>query len=139
MLENFVLGVCGCERLWTSESIIEDAVARIKEQVGDDEVILGLSGGVDSSVVAMLVHRAIGDKLTCVFVDNGLLRLNEGQQVMDMFGDKFGLNIIKVDAEERFLNALEGKADPEEKRKTIGHVFVDVFDEESKKLKTRNG
>ncbi|MGR5455294.1 glutamine-hydrolyzing GMP synthase [Vibrio alfacsensis] len=135
MLENFVLGVCGCERLWTSESIIEDAVARIKEQVGDDEVILGLSGGVDSSVVAMLVHRAIGDKLTCVFVDNGLLRLNEGKQVMDMFGDKFGLNIIKVDAEERFLNALEGKSDPEEKRKTIGHVFVDVFDEESKKLK----
>ncbi|MGR5246082.1 glutamine-hydrolyzing GMP synthase [Vibrio sp. PNB23_22_6] len=135
MLENFVLGVCGCERLWTSESIIEDAVARIKEQVGDDEVILGLSGGVDSSVVAMLVHRAIGDKLTCVFVDNGLLRLNEGQQVMDMFGDKFGLNIIKVDAEDRFLNALEGKSDPEEKRKTIGHVFVDVFDEESKKLK----
>ncbi|RZP89976.1 glutamine-hydrolyzing GMP synthase [Vibrio vulnificus] len=135
MLENFVLGVCGCERLWTSESIIEDAVARIKEQVGDDEVILGLSGGVDSSVVAMLVHRAIGDKLTCVFVDNGLLRLNEGQQVMDMFGDKFGLNIIKVDVEERFLKALEGKSDPEEKRKTIGHVFVDVFDEESKKLK----
>ncbi|NVD06007.1 glutamine-hydrolyzing GMP synthase [Vibrio sp. JPW-9-11-11] len=135
MLENFVLGVCGCERLWTSESIIEDAVARIKEQVGDDEVILGLSGGVDSSVVAMLVHRAIGDKLTCVFVDNGLLRLNEGQQVMEMFGDKFGLNIIKVDAEERFLVALEGKSDPEEKRKTIGHVFVDVFDEESKKLK----
>lgn len=104
---DFVLGVCGCERLWTSESIIEDAVARIKEQVGDDEVILGLSGGVDSSVVAMLVHRAIGDKLTCVFVDNGLLRLNEGQQVMDMFGDKFGLNIIKVDAEDRFLKALE--------------------------------
>ncbi|MEI8610139.1 glutamine-hydrolyzing GMP synthase [Enterovibrio sp. Hal110] len=135
MLENFVLNVCGCERLWTAESIIEDAVARIKEQVGDDEVILGLSGGVDSSVVAMLAHRAIGNKLTCVFVDNGLLRLNEGQQVMDMFGDQFGLNIIKVDAEERFLNALEGISDPEAKRKKIGHVFVDVFDEESKKLK----
>lgn len=134
MLENFVIGVCGCERLWTSESIIEDAIARIKAQVGDDEVILGLSGGVDSSVVAMLVHRAIGDKLTCVFVDNGLLRLNEGQQVMEMFGDKFGLNIIKIDAEDRFLDALKGKSDPEEKRKTIGHVFVDVFDEESKKL-----
>ncbi|PFG46236.1 GMP synthase (glutamine-hydrolysing) [Vibrio sp. ES.051] len=134
MLENFVLGVCGCERLWTSESIIEDAIARIKDQVGDDEVVLGLSGGVDSSVVAMLVHRAIGDKLTCVFVDNGLLRLNEGQQVMEMFGDKFGLNIIKVDAEERFLEALKGKSDPEEKRKAIGHIFVDVFDEESKKL-----
>ncbi|PKF50866.1 glutamine-hydrolyzing GMP synthase, partial [Enterovibrio nigricans] len=125
MLENFVLNVCGCERLWTAESIIEDAVARIKEQVGDDEVILGLSGGVDSSVVAMLAHRAIGDKLTCVFVDNGLLRLNEGQQVMDMFGDQFGLNIIKVDAEDRFLKALEGEADPETKRKIIGHVFVD--------------
>ncbi|WP_217554050.1 glutamine-hydrolyzing GMP synthase [Vibrio metschnikovii] len=135
MLENFVLDICGCERLWTSESIIEDAIARIKDQVGDDEVILGLSGGVDSSVVAMLVHRAIGERLTCVFVDNGLLRLNEGQQVMDMFGNKFGLNIIKVDAEERFLAALEGKADPEEKRKTIGHVFVDVFDEQAKKLK----
>ncbi|PTO69892.1 glutamine-hydrolyzing GMP synthase [Vibrio splendidus] len=135
MLENFVLNACGCEGLWTSASIIEDAVARIKEQVGDDEVILGLSGGVDSSVVAMLAHRAIGDKLTCVFVDNGLLRLNEGEQVMDMFGDKFGLNIIKVDAEERFLNALEGEAEPEAKRKIIGHVFVGIFDEESKKLK----
>ena len=135
MLENFVLNACGCEGLWTSASIIEDAVARIKEQVGDDEVILGLSGGVDSSVVAMLAHRAIGDKLTCVFVDNGLLRLNEGEQVMDMFGDKFGLNIIKVDAEDRFLDALEGEAEPEAKRKIIGHVFVDIFDEESKKLK----
>lgn len=135
MLENFILSICGCERLWTAESIIDDAIARIKEQVGDDEVILGLSGGVDSSVVAMLIHRAIGDKLTCVFVDNGLLRLNEGEQVMEMFGDKFGLNIIKVEAEERFLTALKGKSDPEEKRKTIGHVFVDLFDEESKKLK----
>ncbi|MGF1749841.1 MULTISPECIES: glutamine-hydrolyzing GMP synthase [Vibrio] len=134
MLENFVLNVCGCEGLWTSESIIEDAVARIKEQVGDDEVILGLSGGVDSSVVAMLAHRAIGDKLTCVFVDNGLLRLNEADQVMEMFGDKFGLNIIHVEAEQRFLAALEGENDPEAKRKIIGHVFVDIFDEESKKL-----
>ncbi len=134
MLENFVLNACGCEGLWTSASIIEDAVARIKEQVGDDEVILGLSGGVDSSVVAMLAHRAIGDKLTCVFVDNGLLRLNEADQVMEMFGNKFGLNIIKVDAEDRFLKALEGEAEPEAKRKIIGHVFVDIFDEESKKL-----
>ncbi len=134
ILKRFVIDICGCEALWTPNSIIEDAIVRIKEKVGDDEVILGLSGGVDSSVVAMLVHRAIGDKLTCVFVDNGLLRLNEGQQVMDMFGDHFGLNIIKVDAEARFLNALEGIADPEEKRKKIGHVFIDVFDEESKKL-----
>ncbi|MEC6909488.1 glutamine-hydrolyzing GMP synthase [Photobacterium piscicola] len=135
LIENFVMNVCGCEKLWTSANIIEDAIARIKEQVGDDEVILGLSGGVDSSVVAMLIHRAIGDKLTCVFVDNGLLRLNEGQQVMDMFGDKFGLNIIHVKAEDRFLNALAGVDEPEAKRKIIGHVFVDIFDEESKKLK----
>lgn len=134
LLENFVLDVCGCDRLWTPSSIIEDAIARIKEQVGDDEVILGLSGGVDSSVVAMLVHRAIGPKLTCVFVDNGLLRLNEGEQVMGMFGDKFGLNIIKIDAEQRFLSALHGIDEPEAKRKTIGRVFVEVFDEESKKL-----
>ncbi|MCE0493159.1 glutamine-hydrolyzing GMP synthase [Vibrio salinus] len=136
MLENFVLEVCGCEQLWTSASIIDDAVARIKEKVGDDEVILALSGGVDSSVVAMLVQRAIGDKLTCVFVDNGLLRLNEGQQVMDMFGNQFGLNIIKVDAEERFLKALEGESDPEKKRKIIGHQFIEIFDEEAGKLKT---
>ncbi|SJN57992.1 GMP synthase [glutamine-hydrolyzing] [Vibrio ruber DSM 16370] len=135
MLENFVMGACGCERLWTPTSIIEDAVARIKETVGDDEVILALSGGVDSSVVAMLVQRAIGDKLTCVFVDNGLLRLNEGQQVMEMFGDHFGLNIIKVEAEDRFLKALAGKSDPEEKRKVIGHEFIEVFDEEASKLK----
>lgn len=134
LLENFVLSICGCDRLWTSASIIENAIAEIKATVGDDEVILGLSGGVDSSVVAMLIHRAIGDRLTCVFVDNGLLRLNEGQQVMDMFGDKFGLNIVHVNAEDRFLTALKGEADPEKKRKIIGHVFVDVFDEESKKL-----
>ncbi|UJQ35240.1 glutamine-hydrolyzing GMP synthase [Aeromonas caviae] len=135
MLEHFVKDICGCECLWTPATIIDAAVARIREQVGDDEVILGLSGGVDSSVVAMLVHRAIGDRLTCVFVDNGLLRLNEGQQVMDMFGDHFGLNIIKVDAEERFLSALAGIDEPEAKRKTIGRVFVEVFDDESKKLK----
>ncbi|WIG80678.1 glutamine-hydrolyzing GMP synthase [Photobacterium damselae] len=135
IIENFVLNVCGCEKLWTSANIIEDAIARIKEQVGDDEVILGLSGGVDSSVVAMLVHRAIGDKLTCVFVDNGLLRLNEGEQVMDMFGDHFGLNIVHVKAENRFLEALAGVDEPEAKRKIIGRVFVEVFDEESKKLK----
>ncbi|WP_115717748.1 glutamine-hydrolyzing GMP synthase [Gallaecimonas mangrovi] len=134
LLEHFVLDICGCDALWTSSAIIEDAVARIKEQVGDDEVILGLSGGVDSSVVAMLVHRAIGDKLTCVFVDNGLLRLNEGEQVMEMFGDHFGLNIIKADAEERFMSALKGIDEPEAKRKTIGRVFVEVFDEYAKSM-----
>ena len=134
LLTHFVMDICGCEKLWTPGAIIEDAIARIKEKVGDDEVILGLSGGVDSSVVAMLIHRAIGDKLTCVFVDNGLLRLNEGQQVMDMFGDHFGLNIIKVDAEDRFLARLADEADPEKKRKIIGNEFVAVFDEEASKL-----
>lgn len=135
MLERFVKDICQCDALWTPATIIEDAVKRIKEQVGDDEVILGLSGGVDSSVVALLIHRAIGKKLTCVFVDNGLLRLNEGEQVMEMFGDQFGLNIIKVEAEDRFLSALKGIDDPELKRKAIGRVFVEVFDDESKKLK----
>ncbi|WP_439236668.1 glutamine-hydrolyzing GMP synthase [Lonepinella koalarum] len=133
LLTNFVVNICGCETKWTAENIIEDAVARIKAQVGDDEVILGLSGGVDSSVTALLLHRAIGKKLHCVFVDNGLLRLNEGDQVMEMFGDKFGLNIIRVNAEDRFLAALKGENDPEAKRKIIGKVFVDVFDEESHK------
>jgi GMP synthase (glutamine-hydrolysing) len=135
ILEHFVIDICQCEKLWTSASIIEDAIAKMKEQVGDDEVILGLSGGVDSSVVAMLLHRAIGDKLTCVFVDNGLLRLNEGEQVMDMFGDHFGLNILHINAEDRFLDRLAGVDEPEAKRKIIGNVFVEVFDEESKKLK----
>lgn len=134
ILSHFVLDICGCKKLWTADAIIEDAIARMKKQIGDDNVILGLSGGVDSSVVAMLLHRAIGKQLTCVFVDNGLLRQNEGKQVMDMFGDHFGLNIVKVDAEERFLSALAGEADPEAKRKIIGRVFVEVFDEQSKKL-----
>jgi GMP synthase (glutamine-hydrolysing) len=129
------VNICQCEKLWTSASIIDDAVAKMKEQIGDDEVILGLSGGVDSSVVAMLLQRAIGDKLTCVFVDNGLLRLNEAEQVMDMFGDHFGLNIVHVNAEDRFLDRLAGESEPEAKRKIIGNVFVDVFDEESNKLK----
>lgn len=134
ILEHFAMQICGCERLWTAGAIIEDAVARIKKQVGTDEVILGLSGGVDSSVTAMLLHQAIGKQLTCVFVDNGLLRLHEGQQVMDMFGDHFGLNIIKIDAEDRFLDALKGEMDPEKKRKIIGNQFVYVFDEQAKKL-----
>ncbi|MDP8078718.1 glutamine-hydrolyzing GMP synthase [Phocoenobacter skyensis] len=133
LLTNFVVNICDCETKWTAENIIEDAVARVKAQVGDDEVILGLSGGVDSSVVALLLHRAIGKKLHCVFVDNGLLRLNEAEQVMEMFGDKFGLNIVKVDAEKRFLDRLAGVDEPEAKRKIIGNVFVEVFDEESHK------
>ena len=134
ILEHFVVNICQCEKLWTSSSIIDNAIETIKQQVGNDRVILGLSGGVDSSVVAMLLHRAIGDRLTCVFVDNGLLRLNEGEQVMDMFGDHFGLDIVHVKAEERFLTALGGEADPEAKRKIIGHTFIEVFDEEAGKL-----
>lgn len=133
LLKRFALDICGCEKLWTAESIIDNAIAEIKECVGEDEVILGLSGGVDSSVTAMLLHRAIGKQLTCVFVDNGLLRLNEGQQVMEMFDGDFGLNVIKVDAEARFLDALTGEVDPEEKRKIIGREFVNVFQMESEK------
>ncbi|WP_144393805.1 glutamine-hydrolyzing GMP synthase [Pleionea sediminis] len=136
ILERFVLKICQCEALWTSGNIIEDAVEQIKQQVGDDEVILGLSGGVDSSVTAALLNKAIGDKLTCVFVDNGLLRLNEADQVMAMFANHMGLNVIKVDAEDRFLNALKGVDEPEAKRKIIGGVFIDVFDEEASKLKS---
>ena len=133
LLTHFVMDICKCEKLWTAGAIIEDAIERIKEKVGDEEVILGLSGGVDSSVTAMLLHRAIGSKLTCVFVDNGLLRLNEADQVMEMFGDHFGLNIIRVDAEARFLERLKGIEDPELKRKAIGNEFVRVFDEEAGK------
>ena len=135
ILERFIVNICGCEKLWTSASIIEDAIEQIKQKVGNDEVVLGLSGGVDSSVTAMLLHRAIGDKLTCVFVDNGLLRLNEADQVLEMFGDHFGLNIVHVDAEDRFLNELKGENEPEAKRKIIGRVFVEIFDEEASKLK----
>ncbi|PWW09423.1 MULTISPECIES: glutamine-hydrolyzing GMP synthase [Mangrovibacter] len=134
ILERFIRDICKCEALWTPARIIDDAVSRIREQVGSDKVILGLSGGVDSSVTAMLLHRAIGENLTCVFVDNGLLRLNEADQVMEMFGDRFGLNIVHVNAEERFLTALAGIDDPEAKRKTIGRVFVEVFDEEALRL-----
>ena len=113
MLERFVIDICQCEALWTPAKIIDDAIERIRAQVGDDKVILGLSGGVDSSVTAMLLHRAIGKNLTCVFVDNGLLRLNEAEQVMDMFGDHFGLNIVHVEGESRFLSELAGENDPE--------------------------
>ncbi|WP_340608633.1 glutamine-hydrolyzing GMP synthase [Xenorhabdus bharatensis] len=133
ILKRFVLDICQCEALWTPASIIDDIVERLRAQIGDDKVILALSGGVDSSVTALLLNRAIGKRLTCVFVDNGLLRLNEAEQVMEMFEGKFDLNIIHVKAEDRFLSALAGINDPEAKRKTIGHVFIDVFDEEASK------
>ena len=134
ILERFIIDICGCDALWTPGNIIEDSIEAVRKQVGDDEVILGLSGGVDSSVVAALLHRAIGDKLTCVFVDNGLLRLNEGDMVMSTFAKHMGVKVIRIDAEQRFLDALKGENDPEKKRKIIGNLFVDIFEEESKKL-----
>ncbi|EIJ32768.1 glutamine-hydrolyzing GMP synthase [Thiothrix nivea] len=134
ILQRFVRDICGCEGLWTTANIIEDNIQKVREQVGSDEVILGLSGGVDSSVVAALLHKAIGDQLTCVFVDTGLLRYREGDQVMAMFAEHMGVKVIRVDAEARFLTALEGVTDPEKKRKVIGGMFIDIFDEESAKL-----
>ena len=135
ILTRFIRDICGCDTLWTAGNIVDDSIAGIREQVGDDEVLLGLSGGVDSSVVAALLHRAIGDKLTCVFVDNGLLRHKEGDQVMATFGEHMGVHVIRVDAEQRFLKALEGVDDPERKRKIIGNLFIEVFEEEAGKLK----
>lgn len=134
VIANFVHGICGCGNLWNPKNIIEMRVAQLKEQIGDERVLLGLSGGVDSSVVAALLHEAIGDKLTCVFVDNGLLRLGEGDQVMKMFADNMGIRVIRVDAESRFLKALTGATDPEDKRKIIGREFIEVFSEEARKL-----
>jgi len=134
MIERFVVDICGCEKLWTTQNIIEDSVARIQQQVGTDDVLLGLSGGVDSSVVAALLHKAIGAQLTCVFVDHGLLRHQEGEQVMAMFAENMGIKVIRVDAEQTFMDALKGEADPEIKRKIIGHAFIEVFDEEASKL-----
>jgi len=138
IFEHFVLELCGCERLWTPANIVDDAVERVRETVGQDKVLLGLSGGVDSSVVAALLHRAIGDQLTCVFVDNGLLRLHEGDQVMEMFGRNMGVRVIRVDAEDLFLSRLNGVADPEDKRKRIGNTFIEVFDDEATKLQDVN-
>ena len=134
ILEHFVLSLCGCEALWTPARIVEDAIARVRDTVGDDHVLLGLSGGVDSSVVAALLHRAIGEQLTCVFVDNGLLRLHEGDQVMEMFARNMGVRVIRSDAETRFLERLAGVADPEQKRKIIGNTFIEVFDEEAARI-----
>ncbi len=133
ILERFVLDICQAKPDWIMGDYIAEAVAKIKTQVGDEEVILGLSGGVDSSVAAALIHRAIGDQLTCVFVDHGLLRLNEGDMVMDMFAGKLHANVIRVDATEQFMGKLAGVSDPEAKRKIIGAEFVEVFQAEAKK------
>ena len=135
IFQHFLLDICEGEALWTPANIVEDAIKRVKEQVGSDKVLLGLSGGVDSSVVAALLHRAIGDQLTCVFVDNGLLRKNEGDQVMDMFAKNMGVKVIRSDAEALFLGKLAGVSDPEQKRKIIGNTFIDVFDKEAAALK----
>ena len=134
ILSRFIVDICECNTLWTPENIATDAIDRMRTQVGDKQVLLALSGGVDSSVVAALLHKAIGDQLTCVFVDNGLLRLHEGDQVMAMFKENMGVRVIRVDAEQLFLGRLEGKSDPEEKRKIIGNTFIEIFDEESAKL-----
>jgi len=134
ILRRFVRDIAGCAATWSTGNIIEDSLARIRAQVGSDKVLLGLSGGVDSSVLAALLHRAIGDALTCVFVDHGLLRQGEGDQVMATFAEHMGVRVIRVDAEQRFLEQLAGEADPEKKRKIIGRVFVEVFDEEASKL-----
>ncbi len=138
IIGRFLHEICACESLWTPEHIIDDSIQAIQQQVGDGKVLLGLSGGVDSSVVAALLHKAIGDKLTCIFVDNGLLRLHEGDQVMATFAKHMGVKVIRVDAEARFLDALKGETDPEKKRKIIGNMFIDIFEEEAAKIKDVN-
>jgi GMP synthase (glutamine-hydrolysing) len=134
ILKTFLSDVCGCDMEWSAASIVEEQIARIRAQVGDGKVICGLSGGVDSSVAALLVHRAIGDQLTCVFVDHGLMRKNEGEQVISAFRDRFGIPLVAVNAEERFLAKLRGVTDPEAKRKAIGAEFIRVFEEEAARL-----
>ena len=138
IFQHFALEICGCEPLWTAAAIIEDQITRVQQQVGDSHVLLGLSGGVDSSVVAALLHKAIGDQLTCVFVDNGLLRKNEGDAVMEMFAKNMGVKVIRANAQDKFLNGLVGVSDPEAKRKVIGNTFIEIFDEESNKIDNVN-
>ncbi|MBK8169505.1 MAG: glutamine-hydrolyzing GMP synthase [Sandaracinaceae bacterium] len=134
ILRSFIFDVAGCDPTWTPGSFVDEAVARIRTQVGTDSAVCGLSGGVDSSVAAILVSKAIGERLTCIFVDNGVLRKNESAEVVKMFRDHFHLNLVHVDAAKRFMDALKGIEDPEQKRKIIGRVFIEVFDDEAKKL-----
>jgi GMP synthase (glutamine-hydrolysing) len=138
IFQQFVEAICQCDGLWTAAAIIDDQIERVRQQVGDSHVLLGLSGGVDSSVVAALLHKAIGDQLTCVFVDNGLLRKNEGDAVMEMFADNMGVKVIRANAQDQFLNGLKGVSDPEKKRKVIGNTFIDIFDAESQKIDNVN-
>ena len=135
ILAQFVTTICQCATLWTPGQIIDDSIAAVRQQVGKESVLVGLSGGVDSAVVAALLHQAIGDQLTCVFVDTGLLRLNEGDQVMAVFAEHMGVKVIRVNAQAQFLSALQGVTDPEAKRKIIGEIFIRVFEAEAKKLK----
>lgn len=134
MLKNFVFGICGCKGTWTPDLFVDSTVESLRNKLGSDKVLLGLSGGVDSTVAAVLLHRAVGANLTCIFVDNGLLRKNEFDKVLDSYKG-LGLNVIGVNASDRFLDQLEGISDPEMKRKTIGRVFIEVFDEEAHKIK----
>ncbi|MDR0829617.1 MAG: glutamine-hydrolyzing GMP synthase [Prevotellaceae bacterium] len=134
ILANFVFKICRAKKNWTMESYIEMQIEKIRQQVGNQKVLCGLSGGVDSTVVAVLIHRAIGNQLTCMFIDHGLLRKNEGEQVMKTCGDLFGINVVKIDAKERFCSKLAGVTEPEKKRKIIGNEFIYCFDEEAKKL-----
>ena len=134
MLEHFVIDVCLCQQSWTMPSYADEAITKIRAQVGNDSVVLGLSGGVDSTVAGILIHKAINERLICIFVDNGLLRHNEGQQVMQNYQANLGLNIIKIDAQDEFYAALAGVSDPEQKRKIIGKLFVDIFQREANKL-----
>lgn len=136
--QRFIKEICGCETNWTVKNIINESVEEIQKVVGNEQVLLALSGGVDSSVVAALLHRAIGDQLTCVFVNTGLLRENEPEQVMQTFAQHMGINVIRVDAEDRFLNVIKGVTDPEQKRKIIGNEFIKVFEEQAEKLKNIN-
>lgn len=135
ILTSFVVDICECETNWTAGNIIENIISEVRAKVGNEHVVLGLSGGVDSSVVAALLHEAIGDQLTCIFVDTGLLRLHEGDQVMQTFSDHLGVRVIRVNAEQQFMNALADTQDPEEKRKKIGNLFIQVFEEEAGKIK----
>lgn len=134
MLQNFLYNACGCSQDWQISSFVKESVAKLKDKIGDKRVICALSGGVDSAVAGVMVHKAVGDNLTCIFVDHGLLRKNEAEEVMEVFSGKFGMKVIKVDARRRFLDRLSGVSDPESKRKIIGEEFIRVFEEESKKL-----
>ena len=134
LLKRFVVDICGCATDWTMAAFRDEAIAKVRAQVGDGRVICGLSGGVDSSVVAVLLHEAIGEQLTCIFVDHGLMRLNEAEEVVGLFRDHYNIPLVHVDAADTFIDALEGESDPETKRKTIGRLFIEVFEEEAKKI-----